>query len=333
MDRLLDCYTRPHKSSGSSVVPIFPVSSENKAKINQLQPLTNISIEENNSAGNHLYNNRENHDSRSKNKFRKKSAPYDSKSKNLAETKSDSESTSDSSQNQRRKFTAEEDLKLKKIISKYGAKKWDQIALLMPGRTGRQCRDRFHNYLNPSLQNGPWSKEEDILLEQKVYELGQHWNKIVKFFVGRSENNIKNRWYTYVSKHKQGKIATFPSQKIYKNCYNYEHKIEKGNVCRNYANNFIVDQYNNNFYYYNGGNNFSNIGINNICVSNNNNSAMNPLENNLNVINQNRNIDILTPKSEKEKKVFFPPIFPPNDSIIWSLDQGMFDFLNKESVA
>lgn len=101
---------------------------------------------------------------------------------------------------QRRKFSHEEDLKLSQEIAVYGPRKWNQIALALPGRTGRQCRDRFHNYLNPNLINGPWTNEEDILLEQKALELNQHWNKIAKYFVGRSANNIKNRWYTYISK-------------------------------------------------------------------------------------------------------------------------------------
>ena len=113
---------------------------------------------------------------------------------------------------QRHKFSQEEDIKLNKLVSLYGPRKWDQIALSMPGRSGRQCRDRFHNYLNPSLVNGPWTKEEDELLEKKVYELGQHWNKIVKVFKGRSTNNIKNRWYTYICKQKRNQNIFTGSQ-------------------------------------------------------------------------------------------------------------------------
>lgn len=110
------------------------------------------------------------------------------------------------SSSQRRKFTPEEDEKLKRIIAIRGTKKWDDIALLMPGRTGRQCRDRFRNYLDPNLTNGPWTDEEDKILIQKVNEYGQHWNKISVFFKGRSNNNIKNRFNTYISKskHKYG---------------------------------------------------------------------------------------------------------------------------------
>lgn len=106
----------------------------------------------------------------------------------------------------RHKFSPEEDITLNNLIAINGPRKWDKIALSMPGRTGRQCRDRFQNYLNPSLTNGPWTDEEDKLLEQKVNEIGPHWNKIIKFFNGRSTNNVKNRWYTYIFKKQKNLI-------------------------------------------------------------------------------------------------------------------------------
>lgn len=127
----------------------------------------------------------------------------------------------------RKKFSSEEDNQLKKLIDLYGAKKWDKIASLMPGRTGRQCRDRFTNYLESSLTNGPWTDNEDELLEKKVCEFGLHWNLIVKFFKGRSTNNIKNRWYTYVCK----------QNKFTKNIISKNKNFQKIN------NNFIDDRF------------------------------------------------------------------------------------------
>lgn len=97
----------------------------------------------------------------------------------------------------RHKFTAEEDSLILELVHHHGARRWDFIAQSLPGRTGRQCRDRYRNYLMTDLHNGPWSKEEDEQLIQKVEEFGSHWSKIAKFFKGRSPNNLKNRWYTY----------------------------------------------------------------------------------------------------------------------------------------
>ena len=98
----------------------------------------------------------------------------------------------------RKKFTNEEDEKLRKLVKEYGAKKWDQIAQMMPGRTGRQCRDRYRNYLIPGFFNGQWSQEEDKLLHEKFNQMGPQWARMMQFFPGRSANSLKNRWNYFV---------------------------------------------------------------------------------------------------------------------------------------
>lgn len=92
------------------------------------------------------------------------------------------------------KFTTQEDDLLKTLVQQEGPHKWSKIASKMPGRTAKQCRDRFQNYLNPSLKNGQWTVEEDQLLFQKIAEYGKKWKLISKFFPNRSHNNVKNRY-------------------------------------------------------------------------------------------------------------------------------------------
>ncbi|OHT10718.1 Myb-like DNA-binding domain containing protein [Tritrichomonas foetus] len=94
----------------------------------------------------------------------------------------------------KKKFTPEEDAILLKLVDKIGAKKWDTIALSMPGRKGRQCRDRYMNYLSPEVKNDGWTADEDLLLIQKVQEYGTKWSKIRKFFERRTASALKNRW-------------------------------------------------------------------------------------------------------------------------------------------
>ena len=100
--------------------------------------------------------------------------------------------------NPRRKFSDEEDKRLKELVSVYGAKNWDKIAELIPGRTGRQCRDRYRNYLIPGFFNGQWTREEDDLLRRKFEELGPKWARMTHYFNGRSANALKNRWNYFV---------------------------------------------------------------------------------------------------------------------------------------
>ena len=101
---------------------------------------------------------------------------------------------------QRRKFTPEEDQQLRMLVEENGAHKWDYIAASMPGRTGRQCRDRYQNYLCPGISRDEWTQEEERLLLEKHAEYGPQWAKISKFFQGRTGTALKNRWNYYVSR-------------------------------------------------------------------------------------------------------------------------------------
>jgi len=72
--------------------------------------------------------------------------------------------------------------------------KWSIIADKIPGRIGKQCRERWANHLDPALNAGDWSEAEDAELLAAQAELGNAWTKISLRLPGRSENAIKNRW-------------------------------------------------------------------------------------------------------------------------------------------
>jgi hypothetical protein len=91
-------------------------------------------------------------------------------------------------------FTPAEDLQLVQAIGIYGPKRWSLIALTLPNRTPKQCRERWHYHLNPSLNKGPWTAEEDRILFEKHEELGNRWTEIAKFLPGRTDSLVKSRW-------------------------------------------------------------------------------------------------------------------------------------------
>jgi hypothetical protein len=94
----------------------------------------------------------------------------------------------------RRKFTADEDVRLKTLVARYGRNLWDEIAKLMADRTPRQCRDRYNNYLLDSISALPWTAEEDAILVERFRMVGPKWAEIAKSLRGRNGNHVKNRW-------------------------------------------------------------------------------------------------------------------------------------------
>ena len=72
------------------------------------------------------------------------------------------------SENEKRMYRSpwsrKQDEIVRACVKKYGECKWARIALLIPGRTGKQCRERWHNQLRPGIKTGAWSASEDARL-------------------------------------------------------------------------------------------------------------------------------------------------------------------------
>jgi hypothetical protein len=97
-------------------------------------------------------------------------------------------------------WTRVEDEAIIEFVEKHGDKDWANLALLLDGRTGKQCRERYRNHLSTSVNRAAWTADEDMRLAQLHERYGNAWTKLASFFEGRTDNCIKNRWNSTVKK-------------------------------------------------------------------------------------------------------------------------------------
>lgn len=105
-------------------------------------------------------------------------------------------------------WSKEEDEIIVELVDKFGPKKWSTIAQHLPGRIGKQCRERWHNHLNPNISKEAWTQEEELTLISAHQIYGNKWAELTKFLPGRTDNSIKNHWNSSVKKKLDSYLAS-----------------------------------------------------------------------------------------------------------------------------
>ncbi|KAM0247014.1 hypothetical protein ACHAQJ_010014 [Trichoderma viride] len=106
-------------------------------------------------------------------------------------------------------WSPDESCRLVTLISKTGAQNWVSIASFMGSRNAKQCRERYHQNLDPALRHDPISADEAEIIMDLYHKYGSSWARIAEHLPGRSDNAIKNYVNGLVNKNRraEGRLA------------------------------------------------------------------------------------------------------------------------------
>lgn len=125
----------------------------------------------------------------------------------------------------------EEDAALIELVRTQGPNKWVRISQQLQHRSPKQCRERYHQNLKPSLNHEPISAQEGEVIEQLVDEMGKRWAEIARRLGNRSDNAVKNWWNGSMNRRKRT-----PSQNDhFKHIGNRLHPISSARPQRSYC--------------------------------------------------------------------------------------------------
>lgn len=117
----------------------------------------------------------------------------------------------------------EDDKYLKTLVSIHGNHDWSTISTSMnftfpsKHRTTQECKERWYTQLDPAISKQPWTDQEELEMLIAHQKHQNKWSDVSQALHGRSNNTVKNRFYSVFRKVKN---------KIKRRELNYGSKLE-----------------------------------------------------------------------------------------------------------
>ncbi|PKA45640.1 Transcription factor GAMYB [Apostasia shenzhenica] len=117
------------------------------------------------------------------------------------------------SNTRKRPWSSAEDEKLIECVKQNGERNWPAVANFSGlSRDSKSCRLRWLNHLSPRHNNEPFTPEEECTIIQLHSIYGNKWSLMTKHLPGRSDNEIKNYWNTWLKRRSKANLPLYPSE-------------------------------------------------------------------------------------------------------------------------